>query len=161
MYNTRQGSHSALPVVSWRGIRRGIITAPDMHGRMKIYCPYCGKRHDKGYRCAGRPQVQRSDKETRAKRFRNTQAWKDKTKVIKERDLHLCRLCLKNKILRTEKLEVHHIEPLFEAFELRLEDDNLVTLCYWCHKRADRGCVDRNLLHKIARDPPGGGLTAE
>ncbi|MBQ7939474.1 MAG: HNH endonuclease [Clostridia bacterium] len=124
-------------------------------GDMKVYCPYCGRRHDKGFNCGRRPQAQRSDRDSRAKRFRNTQAWKDKTRVIKQRDLHLCRLCLHNRILCAKQLEVHHIEPLFEAFDRRLDDDNLVTLCYWCHKRADRGGVDRNLLHKIARDPPG------
>ena len=52
-------------------------------------------------------------------------------------------------------LSVHHIEPLSERFDLRLDDDNLITLCPYHHEQAERDNIDRNILHKIAMTPPG------
>jgi len=56
-------------------------------------------------------------------------------------------------------LEVHHIVPLAEDFDRRLDDDNLITLCQAHHKAAERGEVDRAALFAAIRaTPPGTAL---
>ena len=50
----------------------------------------------------------------------------------------LCVRCLlKYGIVTTEHLEVHHIEPLIQYWEKRLQNDNLITLCVQCHRFID------------------------
>ena len=46
----------------------------------------------------------------------------------------LCELCLKNGIIREGK-EVHHIEPISENWDKRLEYDNLLLLCSEHHNQ--------------------------
>lgn len=81
------------------------------------------------------------------------------------RDGWLCRVCLLNKEDNRDKytstgLSVHHIEPLREAYDRRLDDSNLITLCEACHESAEKGEIGRDILHQIARGeksiPPGG-----
>ncbi|MCL2045743.1 MAG: HNH endonuclease [Oscillospiraceae bacterium] len=64
--------------------------------------------------------------------------------------MHLCKLCASEGRISYGKLEVHHIEPLSERFDLRLDLDNLVSLCGGCHEKADGGRVARKHLRKIA-----------
>lgn len=81
---------------------------------------------------------------------------------IVERDYHLCRICFDGKYGRYDgkmyganlQLQVHHIEPLEEAFDLRLEDDNLLSCCPWHHKMAEDGKIPRDYLHELAMSPP-------
>jgi 5-methylcytosine-specific restriction protein A len=49
-----------------------------------------------------------------------------------ERDKHLCQDCLEREVL-TLATEVHHKIPIEIAPELRLELDNLRSLCKPCH----------------------------
>ena len=51
-------------------------------------------------------------------------------------------------------LSVHHIEPLDERFDLRLEDENLITCCPWHHKMAEDGDIPRDYLHELAQTSP-------
>lgn len=55
------------------------------------------------------------------------------------------------------KLQVHHIEPLEERFDLRLDDDNLVTCCDRHHKMAEVGDIPREYLHELAKTSPRWG----
>ena len=71
-----------------------------------------------------------------------------KKKQIRIRDNNLCQRCLGNwsdgkhpiekiKLTRGTKerpLYVHHIKPMKDYFELALEDDNLISLCFECHE---------------------------
>lgn len=43
-------------------------------------------------------------------------------------------------------LEVHHIRPLREAWEHRLDIENCLTLCQACHELAERGEIEAALL---------------
>lgn len=52
------------------------------------------------------------------------------------------------------RLEVHHIVPLVEDYDLRAEEDNLITLCTLHHKDAEAGKIDRETLRRLAEDPP-------
>ena len=51
---------------------------------------------------------------------------------------------------------MHHIVPLEEDFERRLDDTNLLTLCERHHKAADRGEIDRDTLFALAKASPRG-----
>lgn len=78
---------------------------------------------------------------------------------IKDRDHYLCQACLHNLDghgvrYTTDQLEVHHIEPLIDDYDRRLDDDNLITLCRAHHEQAeqgDGGGLSRSVLHQLAR----------
>nr|MDP5197191.1 HNH endonuclease [Neobacillus sp. 179.-C4.2 HS] len=48
-------------------------------------------------------------------------------------------------------IEVHHIVPLIEAWDKRLEDSNLISLCAYHHKMAESGQIPKNELIGIVR----------
>ena len=117
-----------------------------------ISCQYCGQIHDKGFKCGKKP-IFNYDGKTAA--FRNTKAWQHKREQIRMRDYNLCRLSLYyEKRIVCNDLSVHHIEPLSEAWEKRLENDNLITLSAAWHERAEAGEVSRELLRTLATSPP-------
>jgi len=47
-------------------------------------------------------------------------------------------------------LEVHHIIPIEEDWDKRLDDDNLITLSEEYHEKAERGEIPRETLIEIA-----------
>ena len=51
-------------------------------------------------------------------------------------------------------VEVHHITPLNEDYDLRLDNDNLICLCRYHHELAEKGQISRDLLKKLACLPP-------
>jgi 5-methylcytosine-specific restriction endonuclease McrA len=78
--------------------------------------------------------------------------WREKRDEIRERDMFGC-VCCQKKIhdlgkrqFDTEGIEVHHIIPLVENFDLRLDDDNLISLCREHHELAEKGTIDREVL---------------
>lgn len=80
--------------------------------------------------------------------FYVSKEWKEKKKQIRIRDNNLCQRCLGKwtdgkhpienvKLTRGTKekpLYVHHIKPMKDHFELALDDDNLISLCFNCHE---------------------------
>nr|WP_237068746.1 HNH endonuclease [Lysinibacillus sphaericus] len=46
-------------------------------------------------------------------------------------------------------LEVHHIEPIANAWDKRLEDDNLISLCRYHHELAEKGTIPAKELKNI------------
>lgn len=120
---------------------------------MTRYCARCGGRHEIGQACPRRgKRVGTSDAEIAA--FRRSNAWKSKSEDIRDRDGNLCRWCLRNRMICRENLSVHHILALKTAWERRLDDDNLVTLCGECHKLADVGAISESDLLILAREAP-------
>lgn len=61
-------------------------------------------------------------------KFRSSQQWKNKRAEILLRDHRQCKICGNN-----HALQVHHIYPLDCSPELRVENNNLITLCECCH----------------------------
>ena len=118
---------------------------------MLISCPYCGRIHDKHFKCGKRPVYKQ---ETDISRFRKTAAWQRKASEIMDRDKYICRMSLYHGDIVYKRLSVHHIEPLAERFDLRLDDDNLITLTDSQHQLAESGKIPRNLLHDLAKSPP-------
>lgn len=114
-------------------------------------CSRCGKIHDFNKTCYKNRQVRGL---TDADKFRKTNKWHQKSKDIRQRDKNLCRCCFANIyetqfIFNFNKLEVHHITPLYEDFSKRLDDDNLITLCCYHHQLAEDGIIPRFILEKL------------
>lgn len=126
-------------------------------------CRYCGRIHDETFRCKAKPVPKKDGGKEQA--FRSGHAWQKKRAQVKERDGYFCRVCLTRSAedrgrYVTKELEVHHIVPLREDWERRLDDANLITLCRDCHERAERGEISRATLLGLARGdgenlPPG------
>ena len=114
-------------------------------------CKYCGRIHDSKFDCGKLPS-NRKDKEQ--DKFRSSGAWKKKRAEIRERDRGLCRMSLYNGEICYTKLSVHHIESLAEAWDKRLDDDNLITLNDYYHELAEGGGISKALLHRLAVSPP-------
>lgn len=120
-------------------------------------CKYCGRIHDMNYVCPYKPSRQyNKNQDTNINRFRSSIAWQKKRDDIKKRDLNLCQICIRNLYntnlkFNYDKVEVHHITPLDEDFNQRLNDDNLISLCAYHHKMAEIGKISRKELYDIVK----------
>ncbi|MFW2490982.1 HNH endonuclease [Clostridium chromiireducens] len=118
-------------------------------------CSRCGGIHERKFKCQVGQVARVKDHENLAVKFRNSQVWKKKRKDILIRDKGLCQLCIRNlyetfgRAYNHKLIEVHHIEPIKDNFDLRLDDGNLISLCTYHHKRADRGEIPREELRRI------------
>lgn len=116
-------------------------------------CKYCGRMHDVKSKCPKKPQEKKEN--TEIIKFRGSSAWKKKRNVIRERDV-FCLVCLYSEKLTKDKystknLSVHHIESLEEAFEKRLDEDNLILLCTKHHKEAEAGQIKKSFLKALIK----------
>ena len=126
---------------------------------MNISCSYCwGRIHERGYICEQKAAAEKSLEDKRrmykqnsvAAKFRATNKWAEKSRAIKKRDLYICQCCKMgiqmngySKQYNTEELEVHHIVPIIEDYDLRLDDDNLITVCRYHHELCEKGIISR------------------
>lgn len=128
-------------------------------------CQYCGGIHPMGTQCAKRPKKKELRDTTEADHFRWSRRWKAKREEIKARDCYMCQLCIRklyNTVGRAVNLSntsVHHIVPLIEDYEGRLDNANLLTLCAYHHKMAEDGDIPRGVLLQIAREQNKRGST--
>jgi 5-methylcytosine-specific restriction endonuclease McrA len=114
-------------------------------------CSRCGRIHPVGYKSyANSRNYYQHDPETR--KFRNSQPWRKKAEEIKERDKHLCQICLKKNILNYKGLSVHHIIPVNESQALRLENSNLITVCDIHHRECESGKIPRTEQQAIVNE---------
>ncbi len=131
---------------------------------MKKTCQYCGVV-DEDHVCPHRiKRYQKYQKGNEKDRFRSSSAWQRKREAIKSRDHYLCQVCLSgeydtfNQFTYTS-LQVHHIDSVDEHFDKRFDDDNLLTVCEYHHKMADKGIIPKNFLKSliptIGNYPPG------
>lgn len=123
---------------------------------MKKACSKCGKIHDRKYICVIKGTAQERA-ESLAYSFRNKQVWKRKSYEIRDRDMHLCQVCLRGhyntrKIYNSADLSVHHIVSLASDYERRLDNSNLITLCRYHHELAELGRIPVQELLSIAAD---------
>lgn len=118
-------------------------------------CKYCGRVHDTKHDCGRKPA--RTKIVTHKDRFRRTQAWRDKSIHIRERDRYLCQVCIRKlhgyeRQYNYDSLQVHHIYSLEEDFEKRLDDENLITLCSFHHELAENNQISKQELLRMARE---------
>ena len=121
-------------------------------------CKYCGRIHDPRQEC---PQKKKMSAErymyrcgTKADRFRRTNAWTAKSLMVRDRDRFMCLCCAAQldgtvRVVETEGLSVHHIVPLEEDFELRLDETNLITVCSVHHEMCEKKEISREEIQRI------------
>ena len=118
-------------------------------------CSYCGRIHKRGEVCHSKPK--RKKEPNNINKFRWSRRWTTKRKQINKRDNHMCQICIR-KLYNTQQqynfthIEVHHIVPIHEDWDRRLDDDNLISLCAYHHKMADSGQIPRDELLAIAEE---------
>jgi len=119
-------------------------------------CSYCGRIHRRDQQCPNKPKDTRI-RDSKADRFRNTNAWKVKREHIKQRDKHLCQVCIRKlyntfKQYNLDDVQVHHIVPIIEDYNLRLDNNNLISLCRIHHELAESNQIPRDVLFEIAEE---------
>lgn len=121
-------------------------------------CKYCGKVHDTHYDCGRKPIRPRGRAaDSKSYYFRRSDVWTKKSQEIRERDGYLCQICIR-KLYNTlrqfnyDTLSVHHIIPINEEYEKRLDNDNLLTVCRMHHEMCEDGTVSRQEQLDIARE---------
>lgn len=125
---------------------------------MKRACSKCGKIHNRGDICPVSHRDKVGEKsESEAALFRNRQVWKRKSNEIRQRDMQLCQVCLRGlygarKLYNNEDLSVHHVIPLVEDYDRRLDNDNLITLCRYHHELAELGRIPARELLAIVTE---------
>ena len=124
-------------------------------------CSYCGRIHDKNKDCEKKKKAiqerYKNRKETKAFIFHHSNKWTEKSIQIRKRDNYMC-LCCKAMMKGTEKqyntndLSVHHIAPIEEDYEQRLEEENLITVCTVHHKMCEDGKISREKQRKLVKE---------
>ena len=111
-------------------------------------CSKCGKIHPYGYKCnAG--IIYKGGEE---RKLRQKNKWKEKSLEIRERQNHLCLVCLdRNEFPVGYAEEVHHIEKLSDRPDLLLDDEYLIGLCIRHHKEADNGKIEKDYLKELVK----------
>ena len=119
-------------------------------------CTYCGKTHGYNEICPKKAEYRKKynnnnyKRESAADRFRNSRIWREKRDAIQKRDCYMCRCCFCiDKRITTSGLSVHHIVPINNNYELRLQDSNLITLCRLHHEQAEKGMIKAEVLRDI------------
>ena len=145
--------------------RAAVLLKKGRTSKVLTSCQYCGRIHEKKYICDKKRKAQeerwKKKRETKAFRFRKSYEWTQKSREIRERDHYMCLCCQAGlektyKKFTTEELDVHHIIPIEEDFNLRLSDDNLITICKVHHEMCEAGIISReqqmSLLSKTSED---------
>ena len=116
-----------------------------LKGGTVIYksCKYCGKIHKENHKCNKKLIKKKIDE---AVKFRNSPKWQKKRKHIKERDNYLCQVCIRElystkRKYNSEGLQVHHAVPINLSEDLKLDENNLITLCSMHHSMCDKGKI--------------------
>ena len=122
---------------------------------MKISCNHCGRIHEKKFDCGKKPVYIRKRYEKDV--FRSSYTWQKKAKEIKERDNYLCQLCLRGyrgtrSRINNTRLSVHHAVPLKQDYELRLENENLITVCDIHHELLEKGVISLKEAKSVIRE---------
>lgn len=84
--------------------------------------------------------------------MRSQYSWTKKSEEIREKANHLCEVCKDKGVWVYDNLEVHHIDKLKDNQAGLLDNCNLICLCTICHKKADKGLIDKEYMLRLARD---------
>lgn len=115
-------------------------------------CFRCGKIHDASYNCnVGKIKRKHKSQTSEWHKLRSSTAWFYKSLEIRERSLNLCAVCKDQGTFNYEDLEVHHIIKLQDDPTKLLDDSNLITLCTFHHKMADKGMIDKKYLRDLVK----------
>lgn len=121
-------------------------------------CKYCGRIHDARFHCKQRVDADRDRwakrKDEIAQKFRNSVLWKNKRKQVLQRQNYICACCAEEMEgtldrLNTEDIQVHHIVPIQENYDRRLDDSNLIGVCALHHEMCESGRISRKKQREI------------
>ncbi len=126
-------------------------------------CSCCGRVHDSKYVCKQKEQKirerqsMRSAKNKKVYDFHRSHKWKEKSAATRERDNYCCQVCVRglhnpDRQYETDNISVHHIVPIAEDWDNRLDDSNLISLCSKHHEMAERGEINRKELLRIVEE---------
>lgn len=110
-------------------------------------CSNCGRIHARGYRCNAGKVYSKTDDD----KLRNRYCWAKKSKQIKRDAMNLCEYCKALGLYTYDDLEVHHITKLRDDPTKLLEDENLICLCQYHHRQADKGEIDPEYLRELVQ----------
>lgn len=118
-------------------------------------CQYCGRIHDSKFICSKKPKKQK--KITDIDKFRWTSKWQKKREEVKQRDLYLCQICIRelyNTVIKynMQELEVHHNTSINEDYNKRLDNNNLLTVCHYHHEMCESGEIPREEVQQIINE---------
>ena len=118
-------------------------------------CSRCGKIHSYNVKCNAGKDWNKYKTET--DKLHNTTAWHNKAFEIKQRSMFLCAVCVEEwkadheaGKLSSDNLEVHHIIKVRDDPDLLLDDLNLICLCRYHHRQADRNEISQSYLRRLA-----------
>ncbi len=123
-------------------------------------CKYCGRIHEEKEVCEAKDKASKRwgiRRNTKAFSFRKTNDWTLKSREIRDRDKYCC-LCCKAMLIGTTRqlntydLSVHHIVPIEEDYQLRLSNENLITLCAVHHEMCEAGEITRDNQRQLVRE---------
>lgn len=119
-------------------------------------CTYCRKIHDEKKKCTAkkgyyREKNSRYQKDKDYIKFIKSKQWYNKSQEIKLLDSHCCLVCKSLNLISPVYLEVHHIIKFRNDSRLKLDNDNLITLCIAHHKQADANKISTNELHRLIK----------
>ena len=122
-----------------------------------VTCSKCGIV-PRGHRCPYKTYKKKAY-DTEADKFRKSKRWTNKSIEVRQRDKYLCKVCMANlyntiQQFNYNELDVHHIVPINEDYNKRLDNDNLISLCRYHHKMADDGKIPREVLYSLINNPP-------
>ena len=125
---------------------------------IKKSCKYCGKVHEEEYKCNKKPMKKKKIDDI--VRFRNSPKWQKKRKKIKERDNYLCQICIREMYGTKRKynpnnLQVHHAIAIRSRDDLKLDENNLITVCSMHHEMCDSGEIPYEEVKKIIDEQQG------
>ena len=99
-------------------------------------CSRCGRILPVGERCSCQPAYRRDyqkfRRDKKIQEFRNSSEWREMRKRILIRDDNTDQYVLHTTGALRPGFSVHHIIPLSERWDLRLDEHNLITLCFSC-----------------------------
>ena len=111
-------------------------------------CSKCGRIHDINFKCNGGGRLPKTNEQA----LRNRNKWHTKSREIREKSKYICSVCQdKGQISFDDNLEVHHIIKLRDDPSGLLDDDNLICLCTYHHKQADKGELSVDYLRQLAQ----------
>lgn len=119
-------------------------------------CSYCHKIHDVKMKCTAkrgyyREKNSRYEKDKDYTRFIKSKQWFNKSQEIKRLDCYRCLVCQSLGLISPTYLEVHHIVKVRNDSSLKLDNDNLITLCVNHHKMADSNKIQASELYRLIK----------
>lgn len=84
-------------------------------------------------------------------KFIKSKQWYNKSQEIKLLDSHCCLVCKSLGLISPVYLEVHHIIKYRNDASLRLDNNNLITLCVNHHKQADSNKIQASELYRLIK----------